>query len=470
MLPTSLTRSLTLLLAVGAPLWALSDDPAPAPVETPEETPAPEEPVEEEPAEAAAPSEPATLLRGERVHVRPGEVLENGEVLVRGGFIVAVGHGLEVAEDTIIIEGKEICAGFIDPWSTLGIDSASANDLGTGASTATATAASPYGEKYARQWAREAGVLMTRTQVGKNASVGGIGAILRPSASSEHLVVLGDANLNVTCGVRGDVFDRVMEADRIGSMIAGGLSYREGQVEYAYELKEWEEAIAEKEAELEKDFKKAKKDRDKEIEKAAEKDKEFKEERYKEDKRPREPRYNADSEVFARVAHGELPLVVEAHGAAELRALLAATESFGRLRLVISGATGAAAFADQLADREITVMLQPLAPGARGSGGRSGFDNSLFGTLAEAGVEVLIGTGGDRAADLPIMAHLAIAGGLEREAAFEALTLGAARTFDLADRFGSVEVGKVAELLILDGAPLEGRPTHVFTAGEVVEL
>ncbi|MDF1797696.1 MAG: amidohydrolase family protein [Planctomycetota bacterium] len=459
---------------MGAPLWALTDDPAPAPVETPEETPAPEEPVEEEPVEVVAPAEPATLLRAERVHVRPGEVLENAEVLIRGGFIVAVGQGLEVDEDTIIVEGKEVCAGFIDPWSTLGIDSASASDLGTEASTATAKAASPFGEKYARQWAREAGVLMTRTQVGQNAFVGGLGAILRPSASAEHLVVLDDANLNVTCGVsrggRGDVFDRVMEADRIGSMISGGLSYREAQVEYAYELKEWEAAIAEKEAELEKDFKKAKKDREKEIEKAEEKDKEFKEERYKEDKRPRTPRYDADSEVFARVAHGELPLVVEAHGAAELRALLAATEGFGRLRLVISGATGAAPFAKQLAERDIAVLLQPLAPGARANGERSGFDNSLFGTLAEAGVEVLIGTGGDRAADLPILAHLAIAGGLEREAAFEALTLGAARTFDLADRFGSVEVGKVAELLVLDGAPLQGRPTHVFTAGEVVEL
>jgi imidazolonepropionase-like amidohydrolase len=138
--------------------------------------------------------------------------------------------------------------------------------------------------------------------------------------------------------------------------------------------------------------------------------------------------------------------------------------------MVLSGATDVAPFAEQLAERGIPVLLKPLAPGARSSGEWSGFDNSLFGTLSEAGVQVLIGTGGDRAADLPLLTQLAVAGGLDPEAAFEAVTLGAARAFDLADRFGSIEVGKVAELLVLDGAPLQGRPTHVVTAGEVVEL
>jgi len=479
-----LLRSLGLICALGLPLWAQSDDPAPAdepqeaPTEEVVEAPADEAPEEvtEEPAEAT-PVVPSTLLRAAKVHLRPGKVLENGEVLVQGGHIVAVGQGLTVPEGATVVEGAELCAGYMDAWSTLGIDGGSASDMGTSASTRTACAASAYGEDHHRTDARAAGVLLTRTQAGQNAFVGGLGAILRPrpaSACEDSLVVLPDAGLQLTCGVtrggRPDVFDRVMEADSIGSMIASGLAYRESWVEYGYELAEWEEAIAETEAELEKDFKKAKKKRDKEVEEAKEKGKEFKEDRYKEDKRPKAPRFNLDSEVLARVAHGELPLVVEVHGDAELRALLAATEGFGRLRLVLSGATGAGPYADQLADRGIAVLLQPQAPGTRGGGEWAGFDNALFGTLSEAGVEVLLGTGGDRAGQLPLMARLAIAGGLDREAAFEAVTLGAARAFDVADRFGSVEVGKVAELLLLDGAPLEGRPTHVVVAGEVVEL
>ena len=472
---TPLLRGLAMAFVASAPLWALPDDPAPSPEPAPEEPTeaSADEPTEEEPA-AAAP-ERATLLRAAKVHLRPGEVLEDGEVLVRGGYIVAVGQGLDVPEGTTVVEGAELCAGYIDAWSTLGIDGGSAADQGTMASTHTASVATAFGDRYPRAWAREAGVLLTRTQAGQNAVIGGVGAVLRPLPhGADDLVVLADAGVQLTCGVtrggRADVFDRVMEADRIGSLIAGGLSYRESWVEYGYELAEWEEAIAEQQAELEKDFKKAKKDRDKEIAEAEEDGKEFKEERYKEDKKPKAPRFDPENEVFARVAHGELPLVVEIHGEPELRALLAATEGFGRLRLVLSGATDAAPFADELASRGIAVLLQPLAPGTRGAGEWAGFDNGLFGTLAEAGVQVLIGTGGDRAHQLPMMARLAIAGGLDREAAFEAVTLGAARAFDLADRFGSVEAGKVAELLLLDGAPLEGTPTHAVVAGHVLEL
>jgi len=464
-----LLRSLGLVLALGTPLWATPDDPAPA--DEPQEAP-PAEVVEE--AAPAVPVEPTTLLRAGKVHVRPGEVIENGEVLVQGGHIVAVGQGLAAPEGAVVVEAAELCAGYIDAWSTLGIDGGSAADMGTSASTSTACATSSFGEEHHREEALAAGVLLTRTQAGQNAFVGGLGAILRPQTGAESLVVLPDASLKITCGVtrggRADIFDRVMEADRIGSMIGSGLSYRESWVEYGYELAEWQEEIAEQEAELEDDFKKAKKNRDKEIEEAKEKGKEFKEDRYKEDRKPKAPRFDHDSEVMARVAHGELPLVVEIHGDAELRALLAATEGYGRLRLVLSGATEAGPHAAELARRGIKVLLQPQAPGTRGSGEWSGFDNALFGTLSRAGVEVLIGTGGDRAAQLPLMIQLAIAGGLDREAAFEAVTLGAARAFDVADRFGSVEVGKVAELLLLDGAPLEGRPTHVVVAGEVVEL
>ncbi len=49
---------------------------------------------------------------------------------------------------------------------------------------------------------------------------------------------------------------------------------------------------------------------------------------------------------------------------------------------------------------------------------------------------------------------LAVRGGLSREKALEALTLEGARQLDLADRIGSLEVGKDADLCVLDGDPL----------------
>jgi imidazolonepropionase-like amidohydrolase len=434
----------------------------------PQDEPAPAIVKEEAPA-------PTYLIRASEVIIRPGESIMDGEVLVKNGMILAVGKDLDEPEGAIVVEGETACAGFIDPWSSLGVDAASVAELKTEASTKTATAIDLFNQDHQRVAARDAGVLLVRSQVGKDAWLGGLGSVLE--TSPEGAVVLDDACLSFTCGItrggrRADVFDRIGEADRIGSTIASGLKYREGFVEYGYELEVWQKEIDEAAAKLEKDFKKAKKDREKEIEKAEEKEKEFKEERYKEDKRPKAPKLDADKELLARAAHGEIPVLVEVHGTRELRALLASTKDLSRLRLIVSGGTHALPFAEELAARRIPVIVQPRPTGAPTSAEEKGHDLGLAGALAEAGVQVLIGTGGavSGVRDLPILAQLAISHGLSEEAAFEALTIGAARAFDLGDRYGTVEPGKHAELLVLNGSPLGGRTTFIFTGGALVEL
>lgn len=422
-----------------------------------------------EPAPEAAAAPHTILIRAHEVHVRPGEVLIDAAVLVRDGRIVAVGKDLELPEGAELVEGQTVCAGYIDPWSSLGIESASVGDYGTSAATETVEAVDGFDQSHARSAARDAGVLIVRSQAGANAFIGGLGAVLRTAPGGD--VLLGDACLQFTCGIgrpqMGDLFDRVSEADRIGSSLSGGLKYREDQIEYRYELEEWQKTITESEAELEKDFKKAKKDREKEMEKAKEKDKEFKEEKYKEDKKPREPKFNADDEVFARAANGELPVVIGVNGGPEIRALLAATKDFPRLRLILAGAEEALPFAEELAARGIAVILTPELQSGRGNAVAD-----LAGALSAKGVEVLVGTGGgvSTVRDLAVLAQRAMASGLTADQALHAVTLGAAKAFDVADRFGSVEAGKQAELLILDGAPLVGRPTAVVTGGEVVKL
>jgi imidazolonepropionase-like amidohydrolase len=269
-----------------------------------------------------------------------------------------------------------------------------------------------------------------------------------------------------------DPFDRIAEVDRVVQALEAGEKYALDRTEHRYELEEWQKKIAAEEEKLEKDFKKAKKDREKEQAEAEEKDKEFKEKRYKEDRKPRPPKHDEDAEVVARVVNGELPLVVQVHRAAEIRGLLDATRRFDRLRLVLAGATDAAAFADTLAERRIPVLVWPAPLGEGAPDELDGQDLSLAARLAEAGVPVLIGSGVAPGAtrDLPLLAALAIGHGLEREKATEALTLGAARAFDLADRVGSVERGKDADLLLLDGDPLESttRVLYVVAGGRVV--
>jgi len=417
------------------------------------------------------------FIRAGKVVVRPGEVIENAQVIVEDGLIREVGTNLVKPEGAREIEGAVVCASFIDPWSTLGLSSDSVNDAGTNAATRTIDGLDPYTSAELREDVLRAGVTVVRTQAGSRAKVQGVAAIVRvaPGLDSDDAIVLSDAAVGAAVGVTtsraADPFDRQSDVDRLVGLIESGRKYREDHVEYKYKLEEWKKEISEKEAELEKDFKKAKKARDKKKSKADEEGDEFKDKKYKEDKRPKAPKVDEAKASMARVADGEMPLVVHVHRAAELRSLLGATSGFDRLRLVVAGGTEALVSAKELAERHIPVIVWPTPLGASNADEYAGHDLSLAGRLAEKGVTVLLGSGGlsFSTRDLPLLAGLAIGHGLDREDAFAALTTRAARVLDVSDRFGTVESGKDADLLVLDGEPLVSttRVRYVVTAGRV---
>lgn len=400
-------------------------------------------------------------IRGERVILRPGVELQNAAVLVEDGVIVAIGPDVTKPEGAREIQGAVVCAGFVDPWSTLGLGGRSATELGSNAATRTVDGVDPWRLPELREEALRGGVTTARVQTGTSAAVGGLGAVLRTEMGPEPDILLEDACINATVGITRagkqlDPFDRVNEAERLSTLLEKGRKYREDQVEYRHELEEWVQAMAEKRKELEDDFKKAKKKRDKEVEEAREEGKELKEKRYKEDKKPKKPRYDADSEAMGRAAGGEMPLVVEAHRAAEIRSLLAQTAAHDRLRLVLAGGTEATYLADELVERGVPVICWPVPMGAERKPEYTGHDLALAGELDRAGVEVLIGSGGGTAArDLRLLAALAVGHGLDSDAALHAITLGPARAFDVADRVGSLERGKDADVLVFDGDPLD---------------
>jgi imidazolonepropionase-like amidohydrolase len=70
------------------------------------------------------------------------------------------------------------------------------------------------------------------------------------------------------------------------------------------------------------------------------------------------------------------------------------------------------------------------------------------------------------------MAGMAVAHGLSRERAERALTLGAAEILGVADRLGSIDVGKQADLIVTTDSPLQtvNQVTHMFIAGSPIEL
>ena len=419
-------------------------------------------------------SEGTLWIRAERVIVRPGVELENAAILIRDGVIVRVGQDVEAPEGVRRIEGAVACAGFVDGWSSLELDPGSASDTETTAGTLSADAVDPYSRRHEREEALRGGVTAERVQAGRSSAIGGVGAVLHTDPADDAAILLEDACVAASIGItrKGrvlDVFERVDEIERLIGQIEKGRSQRESEVEYRHDLEEWEKAIAEKRKELEDDFKKAKKKRDKEVKEAEEEGKELKEKKYKEDKKPKRPRYDPDVAVMARVAEGELPLVVEAHRVPELRGLLEKSENFKRLRLIVAGATESAHLAEELAERDIPVLLWPT-PEAGGKSEYMEHDLALAGELDRAGVEVLLGSGGGPdARDLRLLAALAIGHGLDADAALHAITLGPARAFDVADQVGSLERGKNGDVLVFDGDPLDttSHLRFVVTAGRV---
>ncbi len=95
------------------------------------------------------------------------------------------------------------------------------------------------------------------------------------------------------------------------------------------------------------------------------------------------------------------------------------------------------------------------------------------GVLAQAGVRFAFSSGGfEFARNVPFQAGRAIAWGLDREAAIRALTIDAARILGVDSQIGSIEAGKLANLVVVRGDPTEIRSEikHIVVAGRDVPL
>lgn len=168
---------------------------------------------------------------------------------------------------------------------------------------------------------------------------------------------------------------------------------------------------------------------------------------------------------------GEMPAIFDVVTAEQIQGVLALADSF-KLKVILRGAQGAWRLADTLAARKIPVIVGPTT---QLPGGEDPYDATYAnpGALARAGVKIAFQT--DDAANSRNVAYnaaLAVAYGLDAEAALKAITIWPAEIWGVADRYGSIEVGKVANLLVTSGDPLDVRsvPQHIFIRGRPVAL
>jgi len=161
-----------------------------------------------------------------------------------------------------------------------------------------------------------------------------------------------------------------------------------------------------------------------------------------------------DFEALGPVLDGEIPLIVNVHRAADIEAVLRIADDFG-LNLVISGASEAWLVADRLAAARVPVIVKPLTNNPAGFdrlGAR--FDNASL--LHLAGVDVVIGSFSSHNARWLIHeAGNAVRFGLPWGVALRAVTLAPAEALGVGDLYGSLEPGKVGNLVVWTGDPFE---------------
>jgi imidazolonepropionase-like amidohydrolase len=178
-----------------------------------------------------------------------------------------------------------------------------------------------------------------------------------------------------------------------------------------------------------------------------------------EDKRPAP---NLKFDALELALKGEIPVYFSGHRADDLMTALRIAEEY-KLKPVLSLATEGYLIADQLASLKVPVIVHPTMQ--RGSSPET-FNVCLgnAATLADKKVMISMGTAFEgyvpKQRVLRYEAAMAAVNGLGFDRALQAITLDAAKLLQIDDRFGSLEVGKVADLVLYDGDPFE-HATHV---------
>ncbi|HEY6927677.1 MAG TPA: amidohydrolase family protein, partial [Steroidobacteraceae bacterium] len=172
-------------------------------------------------------------------------------------------------------------------------------------------------------------------------------------------------------------------------------------------------------------------------------------------------------EALVPVIHGTTPLFVRVHRASDIRETLRLAHD-EKLKLILEGAEEGWMVAEDIARAKVPVLIDPqddLPVAFESLGAR--LDNAA--RLYRAGVVIAIKAKRDFNSLRPIRlnAGLAVAYGLPYEAALAAITINPARLWGIADRLGSLERGKQADVVIWSGDPLETTswPKAVFVRG-----
>ena len=174
----------------------------------------------------------------------------------------------------------------------------------------------------------------------------------------------------------------------------------------------------------------------------------------------KEPKFDMKLEAMLPVMRKQIPLKCHAHRADDILTAIRIAKEFD-LKLTLDHCTEGHLIVEELAEEGYTAFCGPTLTGKS----KPELRNKSFetaGVLHKAGVPICIVTDAPviTLENLPMCAGLAVAAGLPYEEGWKAITINPAVATGIADRVGSLEVGKDGDLVIWTADPLTAVGAH----------
>lgn len=395
---------------------------------------------------AFAQSDNGILLRGGTIHTISGPIIEGGSVLIRNGKIVAVGKTITPPEGYKVIDipGRQVYPGMIDAASMLGLDS----DTSTPGDTSergllnpqlrALTAVNPASEHI--PFSRTNGVTSVVEMPEGELLAGQMSIIHLDGSANDAMAVAPLAAIHLRFPALTIHPIRPHEDDDADTDPADPepIPYEQAKADYDRKMSALNEFFDEAE-------------------------------QYR---RARPVKHDLRLEAMLPVLDGKVPLFVTAVREREIREAIAFAGK-RHVRIILADAYESYKVIPLLKEKKIPVVLGPtftlpLDPD-------DPYDRSYTtpAELRKAGIPFAIATfSARRSFNLPYQAAAAVPFGLDHEDAYRAVSLAPAEIFGLGARLGSIEEGKVADLIVSNGDPLEvtSHIEMVFIGGQPMSL
>lgn len=174
------------------------------------------------------------------------------------------------------------------------------------------------------------------------------------------------------------------------------------------------------------------------------------------------PDRNLSNEILVKVLQKEVPALITAQSARDIITAIRLRDEFG-FELIIDGGAEAYSVLEEIKASGVTVVVHPTMVRNYGDTKHATYTNAH--KLHQAGIPFVFQSGFEgyvpKTRVVTFEAALAVANGLDYDAALQALTIDAAKLLKLEDRIGSLKPGKDADIVLYDGDPFE-YTSHVL--------